>query len=399
MSTYQDEHKYRIAYNLRQLETIIPENYPYLSKILKNSKHYLVKFLEYTQTKTCHYDENTNFFVFYESIKHFTTEVMKKSSGSISTANRDINIFATLGLVKKYFILPDQRNKQGKEYAKKLTDNNKINYTYDLKHEQLLKNITSLFLELNLQHSFKFMVFDKESRNRFEHTGKPILDELSDYGITDFESYDFERHLKDSFDDTGFIYPFIYYSDYTLFKEINTGLKDNYPENYQKILKPMTVYAFPIYYPELLKASESITQILYENNFSYGTFSKDFLLRKAIFGKTYINSIFNDTRNISETNVKIAKLMEKTMLDDIKKNGFTTPERIIQQTNIRTAKVDLKRAGYSQSQKRTKEIIFREHFKGSSGILETNHLKLGKPTKELKQKFNLKRDYYIIYPA
>lgn len=399
MSTYQKEHECRIAYNLKQLETVTPENYPYLSKILRNSKHYLEKFLEYSKTKTCHYDGNTNFFIFYESIKHFTTDVMKKSSGSISTANRDINIFATLGLVKKYFILPDQRNKQGKEYVKKLTDNNKINYAYDLKHEQLLKNITSLFLELNLQHSLKFMIFDKESRNRFEHTGKPILDELSDYGITDFENYDFEGHLKDLFDDIRFIYPFIYDSKHTLFNKINTGLRDNYPENYQKILKPMTVYAFPIYYPELLKASESIAQVLYENNFSYGTFSKDFLLRKAIFGKTYINSIFNDIRNISETNVKIAKLMEKTMLDDIEKNGYTTRERIIQQTNILPAKVDLRRAGYSQNPQKTKEIIFREHFKGNGGILENNHLKMGKPTKELKQKFNLIRDYYIIYPA
>lgn len=319
---------------------------------------------------------------------------MKKSSGSISTANRDINIFATIGLVKKYFIYPDQRNPKTKEYYANLINSNRINYKYDIKHAQLLKNITPLFLELNLQHSLKFMVYAETSRKRSEHAIKPIIDE---FGY--FEFHDFEFLLKECFEDSGYMYPFIEYSLYTLFNEINTGLRNNYPENYQKILKPMTVYAFPIYYPELLKASESIAQVLYENNFSYGTFSKDFLLRKAIFGKTYINSIFNDIRNISETNVKIAKLMEKTMLDDIEKNGYTTRERIIQQINILPAKVDLRRAGYSQNPQKTKEIIFREHFKGNGGILENNHLKMGKPTKELKQKFNLIRDYYIIYPA
>ncbi|GFZ22533.1 hypothetical protein CMETHOX_04560 [Lacrimispora indolis] len=394
MSTYQNEHEYRIDYNLTQLKTITPEKYPYLSKILKNSRHYLIKFLEYSKTKTCHYDEETNSFIFYESIKHFTTEVMKKSSGSISTANRDINIFATIGLVKKYFIYPDQRNPKTKEYYTNLINSNRINYKYDIKHEQLLKNITPLFLELNLQHSLKFMVYAEASRKRYEHAIKPIIDEFEDY-----ESHDFESLLKGWFEDYGYIYPFIEYSPYTLFNEINAGLKDNYPENYQQVLKPMTVYAFPIYYPELLETTELMAQVLYENNFAYGTFSKDFLLRKAIFGKTYINSIFNDTRNISETNVKIAKLMEKTMLDDIEKNGYTTRERIIQQTNILSAKVDLKRAGYSQNPQKTKEVIFREHFKGNGGILENNHLKMGKPTNELKQKFNLIRDYYIIYPA
>jgi hypothetical protein len=92
-----------IDFNLAITNNILKlkDNYPFLYKILKRRIHYLNNFLDYAKGKCKKplyiYNNGTYIIYFFGSVKYFAL----KYTGYYTTWNRNLNLFAVLGLITK----------------------------------------------------------------------------------------------------------------------------------------------------------------------------------------------------------------------------------------------------------------------------------------------------------
>jgi hypothetical protein len=164
--------------------------------------------------------------------------------------------------------------------------------------------------------------------------------------------------------------------------------------DYEK-LSPINFYTIPIYNNELLEESNRRAKVLLDNNFRANGFSKFFLIK--VFGQEFADSVFHDERYISEYSQYVQTKIEKFILNDINRHGYTTKDRILRYVQIKYSQLQPWEYGFKKEIQNKKSIISREFDRSISEIKEKYNLEYRKANKELKEKFKLDSSKTIIY--
>jgi len=166
-------------------------------------------------------------------------------------------------------------------------------------------------------------------------------------------------------------------------------------DNHEK-LSPINFYTIPIYNGELLTEANRRAKVLIDNNFKANGFSKFFLIK--VFGQEFADTVFHDERYISEYSHYVQTQIEKFILNDIKRHGYTTKDRILRYVQINYSHMQPWEYGFNNKEKQNKKaILSREFDRSVSEIKEKYGLGYKKANKELKEKFKLDSSKTIIY--
>lgn len=358
-----------IEHNLKALSNLNKEEYPYLVKILDRNHLEQLKALHkicklkspfsqpYREPKPPRYtfdewEEQIEWyyanFIYFQS----STYLSGQFSSSQTVVNRNFNVYATLGLLYKY--LPEEKEK---EKQKKIEERNLIKFRQDLKN-----NYTALDkspYEDKLQPPFKYyMVLNFDELYRKEYNAAA-------FGVPRYIEYQEARKIAD-------------------------GLKAKHEANY---IKDINFFSFPEYTSNILQRAEIIAKRLVENKFSYRGFSKIFLLANNIFGKSTIQSIFDNDIDITKYSNYVRNSLLNTIQEEIKENGYTTKQSVVNHTHINYSKTS--DYGFCNSSESIKE---RELDRSLQMFCESFDLEYVRPTKALKEKYGLTRLKWIIHP-
>ncbi|MFJ7937059.1 hypothetical protein ACIQYG_00825 [Peribacillus sp. NPDC096622] len=162
-----------------------------------------------------------------------------------------------------------------------------------------------------------------------------------------------------------------------------------------KKLSPINFYTIPLYNDELLTEANRRAKLLIDNNFRANGFSKFFLIR--VFGQEFADSVFHDERYISEYSQYVQTQIERFILNDIDRHGYTTKDRILRYVQIDYSQLQPWEYGFNKEKQNKKAILSREFDRSISEIKEKYTLEYKKANKELKEKFNLKSSKTIIF--
>ena len=162
-----------------------------------------------------------------------------------------------------------------------------------------------------------------------------------------------------------------------------------------KKLSPINFYTSPIYNDELLTEANRRAKVLSDNNFRANGFSKFFLIK--VFGQEFANTVFHDERYISEYSQYVQTQLEKFILNDIDRHGYTTKERILRYVQINYSQLQPWEYGFKKEKQNKKAILSREFDRSISEIKEKYTLEYKKANKELKEKFKLDSSKTIIF--
>ncbi|GKU81310.1 hypothetical protein [Niallia sp. NCCP-28] len=165
-------------------------------------------------------------------------------------------------------------------------------------------------------------------------------------------------------------------------------------DNHEK-LSPINFYTIPIYNDELLMEANRRANVLLDNNFRANGFSKFFLIK--VFGKEFADSIFHDERYISEYSKHTQTQIEKFILKDIQRHGYTTKDRILRYVQINYSQLQPWEYGFKKEKQSKKSILSREFDRSISEIKEKYNLEYRKADKKLKERFHLNTSKTIIY--
>ncbi|EJV68224.1 hypothetical protein P4T54_00580 [Bacillus mycoides] len=160
-------------------------------------------------------------------------------------------------------------------------------------------------------------------------------------------------------------------------------------------LSPINYYTIPIYNSELLTEANRRAKVLLDNNFRANGFSKFFLIK--VFGQEFADTIFHDERYISEYSQYVQTQIEKFILNDIKRHGYTTKDRILRYVQINYSQLQPWEYGFKKEIQNKKAILSREFDRSISEIKDKYNLEYKKANKELKEKFKLDSSKTIIY--
>lgn len=165
-------------------------------------------------------------------------------------------------------------------------------------------------------------------------------------------------------------------------------------DNHEK-LSPINFYTIPIYNDELLTEANRRAKVLSDNNFRANGFSKFFLIK--VFGQEFADTVFHDERYISEYSQYVQTQLEKFILNDIDRHGYTTKDRITRYVQIDYSQLQPWEYGFKKEKQNKKAILSREFDRSISEIKEKYTLEYKKANKELKEKFKLKSSKTIIF--
>jgi hypothetical protein len=160
-------------------------------------------------------------------------------------------------------------------------------------------------------------------------------------------------------------------------------------------LSPINFYTIPIYNDELLTEADKIAGILLKNNFRANGFSKFYLIK--VFGQEFANSIFHDERYISEYSQYVQTQIEKFILKDIERHGYTSKDRILRYVQINFNLLQPWEYGFNKEKQNKKAILSREFDRSIAEIKEKYNLEYKKANKVLKERFKLDISKTIIY--
>lgn len=160
-------------------------------------------------------------------------------------------------------------------------------------------------------------------------------------------------------------------------------------------LSPINFYTIPIYNHELLMEANGIAKVLLDNNFRANGFSKFFLIK--VFGQKFADTVFHDERFISEYSQHVQTQIEKFILNDIQRHGYTTKDRILRYVQVNYAQLKPWEYGFNKEKQNKKAILSREFDRSISEIKEKYNLEYRKANKELKERFKLDTSKTIIY--
>lgn len=162
-----------------------------------------------------------------------------------------------------------------------------------------------------------------------------------------------------------------------------------------KKLPPINFYTIPIYNDELLKEANRRAKVLIDNNFRANGFSKFFLIK--VFGQDFADSVSHDERYISEFSQYVQSKIEEFILNDIKRHGYTTKDRILRYVQINFNQLQPWEYGFKREKQNKKAILGREFDRSISEIKEKYNLEYKKANKELKERFKLDTSKTIIF--
>lgn len=160
-------------------------------------------------------------------------------------------------------------------------------------------------------------------------------------------------------------------------------------------LSPINFYTIPIYNDEILMEANRKANILLDNNFRANGFSKFFLIK--VFGKEFADSVFHDERYISEYSQHTQTQIERFILKDIERHGYTTKDRILRYVQINYSQLQPWEYGFKKEKQSKKSILSREFDRSISEIKEKYNLEYRKADKKLKERFHLDTNKTIIY--
>lgn len=166
---------------------------------------------------------------------------------------------------------------------------------------------------------------------------------------------------------------------------------------YFEKLSPVNFYSIPIYNDELFKEANHRAKLLIDNNFRANGFSKFFLIK--VFGQEFANSVFHDERYISEYSQYVQKQIEKFILKDIDRHGYTSKDRILRYVQINYSQLQPWEYGFNKEKQNKKAIISREFDRSISEIKEKYTLEYKKANKELKERYKLESSKTIIFKS
>lgn len=202
-----------------------------------------------------------------------------------------------------------------------------------------------------------------------------------------------ERHYKGSFN--------TWNRNLNVFATL--GLLEKVPANEREIItkdvngivqeNPINIYVLPRYTDEQLDYAESIAYQLVENKFTLNAFSKIFLIN--VFGQDFADEIFHDDRKITAFSDYVTKQIERFILDDIEKNGYSTKQRVLNGTKIDLAHVKTNEYGFHNKSKRN--ILNREFQRRIADICNRNRLKYRPADKRLQLELNLTSNRWVIH--
>ncbi|WP_256234330.1 hypothetical protein [Bacillus sp. EB600] len=162
-----------------------------------------------------------------------------------------------------------------------------------------------------------------------------------------------------------------------------------------KKLSPINFYTIPIYNDELFTEANRIAKVLIDNNFRTNGFSKFFLIK--VFGQEFADTVFHDERYISEYSQYVQTQIEKFILNDIGRHGYTTKNRILSYVQINYSQLQPWEYGFNKEKQNKKAILSREFDRSISEIKEKYGLEYKKANKDLKERFKLATSKTIIY--
>lgn len=160
-------------------------------------------------------------------------------------------------------------------------------------------------------------------------------------------------------------------------------------------LSSINFYTIPIYNDELLVEANRRAEVLLDNNFRANGFSKFFLIK--VFGQEFADTVFHDERFISEYSQHVQTQIEKFILNDIQRHGYTTKDRILRYVQVDYAQLKPWEHGFKKEKQNKKAILSREFDRSISEIKEKYNLEYRKANKELKEKFKVDSNKTIIY--
>lgn len=160
-------------------------------------------------------------------------------------------------------------------------------------------------------------------------------------------------------------------------------------------LSPINYYTIPIYNRELLMEANQRAKVLLDNNFRANGFSKFFLIK--VFGQEFADKIFHDERYISEYSQYVQTQIEKFILNDIKRHGYTTKDRILRYVQVNYSQMQPWEHGFKKEIQSKKAILNREFDRSISEIKDKYNLEYRKANKELKERFKLATSKTVIY--
>jgi len=160
-------------------------------------------------------------------------------------------------------------------------------------------------------------------------------------------------------------------------------------------LSPINFYTIPIYNNELLTEANRKAEVLLDNNFRTNGFSKFFLIK--VFGQEFADTIFHDERYISEYSQYVQTQIEKFILNDIKRHGYTTKDRILRYVQVNYSQMQPWEHGFKKEIQSKKAILNREFDRSISEIKDKYNLEYRKANKELKERFKLATSKTVIY--
>jgi hypothetical protein len=111
-----------------------------------------------------------------------------------------------------------------------------------------------------------------------------------------------------------------------------------------------------------LTESNRRAKVLIDNNsFRANGFSKFFLIK--VFGQEFADSVFHEERYISEYSQYVQTLIQKFILIDVARHGYTTKDKILRYVHIWEY-------GFNKEKQNKKAILSREFDRSISEIKE-----------------------------
>lgn len=102
-------------------------------------------------------------------------------------------------------------------------------------------------------------------------------------------------------------------------------------------VKEVNYYSIPLYTKRVLEEADNIAKVLISHNFKLKHFNKMYLIKT--FDQEFADNVFPDERKVTASSEYVAKQIEKFILREIKRHGYTTNERILTKTYINLSKV------------------------------------------------------------
>ena len=105
--------------------------------------------------------------------------------------------------------------------------------------------------------------------------------------------------------------------------------KNRLDEEKSKYIRDVNYFAIPIFDDEILSEAEARAKKLIENGYKQSTFSKKIVIET--FGQNFADKIFLDKRKITSAELERESLVFCIIANQVKKNGYTTKEAVIQE--------------------------------------------------------------------